>query len=218
MVDTPPPPCPTQERSVPLENVRLVPMGAERPRQSDYRHRLRATSEGLPVLPLWCVWVEPLPENASRWDRRWWNAVGAALDTWSEHLPLVPVTSRQQAHVWVLRQRPARRRIAGRMRASHGRSSLQVRRVRRRGIWRLEPKVRVLVSPDQRREALQATALHELGHAFGLWGHSDDAMDVMAVSPGRDPLLQLSPRDRATLRWVLRQPTPFGQPLSDPGR
>ena len=52
----------------------------------------------------------------------------------------------------------------------------------------------------------RGTALHELGHAFGLWGHSDQAGDAMAVHAGARPVLQLSPRDRATLQWLQSQP------------
>ena len=85
--------------------------------------------------------------------------------------------------------------------------------VSRGGTWRLEPHVEVLISPGQRELAIEATALHELGHAFGLWGHSDDAGDAMAVAPGADPVVTLSDRDRATLRWLYRQPTGFGRPF-----
>jgi predicted Zn-dependent protease len=53
---------------------------------------------------------------------------------------------------------------------------------------------------------MQATALHELGHAFGLWGHSDDPADAMAAVPGAVPVLELTPRDRATFRWLQQQP------------
>ena len=64
----------------------------------------------------------------------------------------------------------------------------------------------VLISPGQAPQGIQATALHELGHAFGLWGHSDRAGDAMAAQPGAKPVLELSPRDRATLRWLQGQP------------
>jgi predicted Zn-dependent protease len=74
----------------------------------------------------------------------------------------------------------------------------------------VEPQVRVLISPGQRLEAIQATALHELGHAFGLWGHSDNPGDAMAVSPGSQPVLRLSARDLATIRWLYSQPSPMG--------
>jgi predicted Zn-dependent protease len=73
--------------------------------------------------------------------------------------------------------------------------------------------VEVLVSPGQRLEAIQATALHELGHAFGIWGHSEDPGDAMAISPGAQPILQLSARDRATVWWLYQQPTPMGSGL-----
>jgi predicted Zn-dependent protease len=76
----------------------------------------------------------------------------------------------------------------------------------------LEPSVEVLLSPGQRPVAIEATALHELGHAFGLWGHSDRAADAMAAVPGSAPVLELTPRDLATLRWLYRQSSRFGSP------
>jgi predicted Zn-dependent protease len=48
--------------------------------------------------------------------------------------------------------------------------------------------------------------LHELGHAFGLWGHSDQPSDAMAAKPGAKPILELSERDQRTLRWLQQQP------------
>jgi hypothetical protein len=107
---------------------------------------------------------------------------------------------------------------AGRLRASHGRAILTLwkvepgpppRTVGQRPSPQLEPRVEVLISPGQRQEAIQATALHELGHAFGLWGHSEDPADAMAAVPGRQPILRLSPRDRATVLWLYSQPTPM---------
>jgi predicted Zn-dependent protease len=129
-------------------------------------------------------------------------------------LPIQRVSDPATAHVLVLRRRPPLRRDdSGRTRASHGRSSLEILEVERGEGWRLEPLVKVQISPGQRSAALEATALHEFGHAFGLWGHSDDPGDAMAVSPGAQPVLRLSERDRATVRWLYSQPTRFGEPL-----
>jgi predicted Zn-dependent protease len=125
-----------------------------------------------------------------------------ALQTWQQVLPITLVQQPEQAQVLVERRRPPIQN----QRASHGRALLELREVKRQGAWELEPKVTVLISPGQAQPAIQATALHELGHAFGLWGHSDQAGDVMAVKPGARPLLQLSERDKRTLQWLQQQP------------
>ena len=98
----------------------------------------------------------------------------------------------------------------------NGRAQLQVVDVQRKGRRRLEPQVKVIVSPGLRAQALQATALHELGHAFGLWGHSSVPTDVLAISQGERPVLVPSQRDRLTLAWVMQQTTRFGSTLRKP--
>lgn len=183
------------------------------PTPGDYRHRLRATPFGWARLPSWCLWVEPaaLTGPEALWEGRWFRAVQAAVDTWSGILPIMRVSDPERAQILVERRRPPLQQMNGRWRASHGRALLRLRRVQREQRWRLEPEVRVLVGPGQSETALQATALHELGHAIGLWGHSDHGDDAMAATPGPRPMLSLSERDRGTVRWLYQQPTRFGR-------
>ena len=205
-------PCPP----VQAQQIRTAPL-----RRSDltnapgYGSRLATSSSGFPVLPRWCVWVQPAESaEPNRWEIRWLGAVDRALDEWSAVLPIIRVDHPERAHIRVERRRPPRRRLADGWRASNGRSVLQVLEVQRQGVWRLEPNVTVMVSPELRSESQQATALHELGHAFGLWAHSLDPSDAMAPVQGASPVLKLSPRDQDTLEWVRQQPSQFGRPLT----
>ena len=179
-----------------------------------YGSRLAISSSGFPVMQRWCVWVQPAESaEPNRWESRWFGAVDRALDEWSAVLPIIRVNDPERAHVRVERRRPPRRRLADGWRASNGRSLLQILEVQRQEVWRLEPQVTVMVSPELRSESQQATALHELGHAFGLWAHSLVPSDAMAPVQGASPVLKLSPRDQLTLEWMRLQPTRFGLPL-----
>jgi hypothetical protein len=203
--------CPVATATRPLPNREPRPQAPPPPEadaviqgHGDYRDRLRSTPHGWPRRDHWCVWIEPSAADgpAARWDQAWRSAVQAALDRWGTLVPITTVPERQQAQVLIERRRPPLR--GGR--ASHGRAELALVVVDRQQIAALEPLVTVQISPGQRAAAIEATALHELGHAFGLWGHSDRSGDAMAAVPGPEPVRELSERDRASFRWLQRQP------------
>jgi predicted Zn-dependent protease len=188
----------------------------------DYRHRLKPTPLGWARRDHWCVWIEPGASAgpAALWDGRWRLAVDGALARWQKLLPITVVTDTERAQVRLLRRKPPLQNG----RASHGRAELALVELRRgqpgqpAGPWQIEPLVRVQLSPGQGLAAMQATALHELGHAFGLWGHSDQPGDALGAAPGREPVLDLSPRDRATFRWLQQQPGLKGSPSTETER
>lgn len=201
-------PCPPASRVRVLEpeQVSAPPPAAANP--GDYRDRIKPTPFGWPRRDHWCVWVEPLEGSEAErvWQRLWLTAVQAALVEWQRLLPITQVEDPGRAQVRLHRLRPPLLGEGMTRRASHGRALLELVEVERQGVLRREPRVEVLISPGQRLEAMQATALHELGHAFGLWGHSDRSGDAMAAVPGPAPVLVLSERDLATLRWLQAQP------------
>jgi predicted Zn-dependent protease len=168
-----------------------------------YASALQASRRGWVTLPIWCVWVQP--PGLDLWSQRWNKAVEISLSKWAQHLQLQRVTNPADAHLRLWRRNPP---LKGE-RASNGRALLSFENVQRGGKAKIEPLVDLLISPGIRQEAIQATSLHELGHGFGLWGHSNNPNDVMAAIPGAKPVIELSPRDRITLSWLYGQPSGF---------
>ncbi|XHX77288.1 MAG: hypothetical protein RBJ76_23040 [Stenomitos frigidus ULC029] len=178
------------------------------------------------------------PFTAQR-SQTWMKAVNQAVQEWHRYLPLVLVTQADQADIVVLRSpppltfevspAPKQGSISGQPQREP-RPTLQLGRVRS-AVTSYKVSVKgsladaaskpmlvhrctIQLRPDQAPSYLQAAARHELGHALGLWGHSQAQTDVMYFSQVREPP-PLSSRDLNTLKRVYEQPTRLGWALED---
>ena len=177
-----------------------------------YGSQLNPSAYGWVTLPVTCLWIEPVDDAGDPVQNRWQNAVLQAVKGWETELPIAFTPDQGNAHVVVLRREPPRLRTASGLRARNGMARLSFEAVQRNHDHepKLEPRIVVLVDPGLREALIVATAGHELGHAFGLWGHSLDPGDQMAVSSGAEPVQVPSPEDRTTLQWLRSQPSAMG--------
>ena len=167
----------------------------------------------------------------------WIKAVNQAVQEWHRYLPLTLVTQADEADIVVMRSPPPltfevspdpkQERASGQPQREP-RPTLQLGRVRSavtsykvyvKGSLEdaaskpmLVHRCTIQLRPDQAPSYLQAAARHELGHALGLWGHSQAQTDVMYFSQVREPP-PLSPRDLNTLKRIYEQPTRLGWAL-----
>ncbi len=70
----------------------------------------------------------------------------------------------------------------------------------------LKHKMTIEVNPRQTYDYLVSNITHELGHALGIWGHSENPLDVMYYAHTQD-IPSLSVRDINTLKKIYQQPT-----------
>lgn len=138
----------------------------------------------------------------------WLRSVRQAISDWNQYLPLIEIADNAAADILFRRASvPIRRGPDGqlqRIRLAETRFSFFVDTTRR-----LRHRMQIYLSPNQADISLLAGARHELGHALGIWGHSDRATDVMYFAQVHQPR-GISERDIQTLRRVYSMPTRLG--------
>lgn len=146
----------------------------------------------------------------------WVKAVETAIAEWNEYLPLKRIDNRTDANIIIARSRPPintqRNPETGNLEFSRARTA-RTRYEFDLKNSRLIHRMLIEISPDQPQKRILATARHEMGHALGIWGHSDNKNDALYFSHVRDSP-EISPRDINTLKKIYEQPTRLGWEIS----
>jgi predicted Zn-dependent protease len=175
----------------------------------DYFERLDTNPVGALVWTKFPVTIGiDLAGSKSPREAVWLQAVRQAIGDWQQYLSIVETTDLTTANIIIRRASvPIQRDKAGklqRIRLAETRFAFLTDPDRR-----LQQKMTIVLSPNQADAALRSGATHELGHALGLWGHSDRQTDVMYWSQVSQPV-GISDRDVRTLQRVYAQPTRLG--------
>lgn len=162
------------------------------------------------------------PDNSASFKRfqNWVNAVLQGVREWSVYLPLEVVEQSEAADISIWRSLPplnvsfdpeTGKITQLRARSAQTRYEFYLRKAADAPSI-LAQRLTIQLSPDQGIDYTLATARHEIGHALGIWGHSNLETDTMYVSQVRDPPT-ISTRDINTLKRIYEQPTRLGWSL-----
>ncbi|MGK7914141.1 MAG: matrixin family metalloprotease [Prochloraceae cyanobacterium] len=169
------------------------------------------------------VYIEPDTDTSEgevnrRRFQQWENAVLQALEEWKVYLPLVEVEQSELADIVIERSQPPLKAKINRETGLFDISPVRSAQTRYQFYLRpntppkLSHRMIVEIGPDRSPESIIAAALHEIGHALGIWGHSPLESDVMYLSAVRNSP-HISPRDINTLKKIYQQPTRLGWSL-----
>jgi predicted Zn-dependent protease len=177
----------------------------------DYFSQVATTPEGYLVWSKFPIRVYlELPKPVM--DQGWVNSILPVVQEWSAYLPLTVVEQPEVADIVIVRKAPPLQ-ISPDGKISRARSA-QTSYESYTSNNVLYHRFTILLSPSQTDQYLQAAARHELGHALGIWGHSQLQTDALYFSQVRNPP-PISARDVNTLKRVYEQPTSLGWSLGN---
>jgi predicted Zn-dependent protease len=139
----------------------------------------------------------------------WLQSVRSAISDWQVYLPLIETTDLEQANIVVRRAGVPLRRDKTTGQIQRARFAETRYRFFVDGDQRLRHRMQINLSPNQADASLLAGIRHELGHALGIWGHSDRPADIMYFSQVSQ-VAAISDRDQRTLQRIYQQPTRLG--------
>ncbi|KOP27276.1 peptidase [Hapalosiphon sp. MRB220] len=156
------------------------------------------------------VYIETPQVIDTKQAQAWVNNVLQAVQEWNAYLPLQVVENQKLADITIIRKNPPLQKLPN-SKIPRARSAQTTYNLYKKQDI-LYHKFTILLSPSQTGIYLLAAARHELGHALGIWGHSQLQSDALYFSQVRNPP-PISARDVNTLKRVYEQPTNLGWAL-----
>lgn len=170
----------------------------------DYFEQVKLTEVG------YLVWSQfPVKVYIDTIQLQEWLQVNAAIQEWNNYLALQIVKKPEIADIKISFQTPPLRQTnLLRARSALTTYELYIDRLST-STPVLAHRCTIILSPNQPNKYIKAAALHELGHALGIWGHSSVKSDALYFSQVPNPP-SISPRDINTLKRIYQQPTRLG--------
>lgn len=170
----------------------------------DYFEQVKLTEVG------YLVWSQfPVKVYIDNTQVQTWLLVKAAVKEWNRYLPLQIVEKPEISDIRIsFNSPPLRKTNLLRARSALTRYQLYIKQVSA-ATSVLAHRCTIILNPNQSSKYLKAAALHELGHALGIWGHSLVKSDALYFSQVSNPP-SISPRDINTLKRIYQQPTRLG--------
>ncbi|AFY38073.1 peptidase M10A and M12B matrixin and adamalysin [[Leptolyngbya] sp. PCC 7376] len=157
-----------------------------------------------------------LSSNQQQQQTKWQQAVQEAIAAWSVYLPIEEIEDAENADIIIWREPPPIQITVnpetGERDYSFGRNAETRYRFYLDDQRRVRHQMTIYLSPHQRAIATLITARHELGHALGIWGHSNNSKDALYVSQTSTDN-GISEADINTLKRIYQQPTKLGWSL-----
>ena len=147
--------------------------------------------------------------------KQWQKAVQAGIDLWRPYLTMTIVEESENADILIYYRQPELKIKLNpetglydlpRVKAATTRIQFSFTRT---DPPQLKHQMTIEVNPRQTYDYLVSNIAHELGHALGVWGHSENPKDIMYFAHTRD-IPPVSDRDVNTLKMIYQQPTRLG--------
>ena len=147
----------------------------------------------------------------------WQQAIQTAIADWQEFFPLTLVENTTEADIAIFYREPPLPRTVDPETGLVSFGRARTAQASYEFYWtdtsppQLRHRMAIAIKPGLAPLSLQGTARHELGHALGIWGHSDRKEDALYPAQTAD-VPAISPRDLRTLYRLYQQPTRLGWP------